>query len=96
MSVHMKVTYDRMIKCVLACVNAEGCGEFVPVKVACNMADYDLGNHYGAVKKWAAAHDYESPYVVVDEVKIHPATVLRAFDWNIAPLIDPVGEYYPF
>ena len=78
---------NRTVRCVLACVNASGEGEFVPVKVQCTEEHYDLGDHYGAVKAWAEEHRYEGPYVVVDEVEMHPATVLQAFDWDIVPVI---------
>lgn len=94
--VYMKVNYERTVRCILSCVNANGQGEFVPVKVVCNDDDYDLGNHYGAVKAWAKAHDYEDPYVVVDEIECRPATVLAAFDWDAVPWIDPAGKRFPF
>lgn len=78
----------RNVRCVLACVNASGRGEFVPVKVRCSADQYDLGDHYGAVKAWAKGQRYEAPYVVVDEVEMHPATVLQAFDWDNVPTIE--------
>ena len=93
--VHMEVTYERTVRCVIACENEFDQGSFVPVKVACNEEDFDMGKHYEAAEAWAVSRGYEV-FMVVDEVEMQPATVLAAFDWDAAPTIDPKGEYYPF
>lgn len=77
----------RTVRCVIACVNASGCGEFVPLKVTCSEEDYDLGRHYEAAYAWAENQSYESPIIVIDEVEMQPSTVLSAFDWDIVPII---------
>jgi hypothetical protein len=72
-----------IMKCVIACSNAQGEPDFAFVKVHCTQAQYDEGKHYLAAERWARADNYEAPFVVFDE-NDGPDALFDLFVWNSA------------
>lgn len=56
-----------MIKCVVACTNANGEPDFYFCKVEATQEEYDDGIHYERAKGKAKEEGYEAPFVVFDE-----------------------------
>ncbi len=72
-----------LVKCVVACHNAQGEPDLAFVKVRCTQAQYDEGQHYQAAELWAHQDNYEAPFVVFDE-NDGPDALFDLFVWNSA------------
>lgn len=57
----------RSLKVVVACSNANGAPDLVPVNVTCTATQYQTGEHYDRAKAFAEEHGYEEPMVAIDE-----------------------------
>lgn len=72
-----------IVKCVVACRNAEGSSDFYFCKVECDENQHDLGYHYEVAEEMAVADGYEGPYVVFDE-NDGPSWLFDHFVWESA------------
>jgi hypothetical protein len=72
-----------IVKCVVACRNAEGCSDFYFCKVVCKQENYDVGDHYEKAEDMASEDGYEGPYVVFDE-NDGPNWLFDRFVWKSA------------
>jgi hypothetical protein len=72
-----------IVKCVIACHNAQGEPDLVFIKVRCMPAQYDEGKHYLAAERWAGQGNYEGPFVVFDEHD-GPSALFDLFVWDSA------------
>jgi len=79
-----------ILKCIIACHNASGKPDLAFVKVQCNQAQYDEGQHYEAAQDWARQDNYEPPFVVFDENDVSSG-LLELFIWNSAAAVDVAG-----
>ncbi len=57
----------QVVNCIIACRNSMGEPDFTQVRVECNQAQYDNGDHYDAAVRYGLDNDYEQPFVVFDE-----------------------------
>lgn len=80
------------VRCVLACINANGEPDFAFVNVWCSSDQYDDGEHYEAAKAWAKDNYYGGPFVVFDEID-GPDFLFDHFVWKSASIINtPYGS----
>jgi hypothetical protein len=74
-----------IIKCVVACRNAEGVSDFYFCKVECSQDDYDVGDHYEIAENAAFADGYE-PHLAYDE-NDGPDFLFDHFVWESASTV---------
>jgi hypothetical protein len=80
------------IKCVVACVNAQGEPDFCCVIVECSQEQYELGEHYDRARQAASDGGYENPMLVYDE-NDGPRWFFGTFDWESGgPSVVRLGE----
>ena len=72
-----------IVKCVVACRNAEGASDFYFCRVECAEAQYDIGEHYEKAEEMAESDGYEGPFVVFDE-NDGPDWLFDRFVWKSA------------
>ena len=80
-----------IIKCVVACRNAEGASDFYFCKVECSEAEYDVGDHYDVAEQSAEDEGYEGPMVAFDE-NDGPEWLFDHFVWDSASVITSEDE----
>jgi hypothetical protein len=74
------------IKCVVACLNAEGASDFYFCKVECRQEQYDNGEHYNIAENQAWSEGYEGPMVTFDE-NDGPNFLFEHFVWESATTV---------
>jgi hypothetical protein len=72
-----------VVKCVVACRNAEGASDFYFCKVECSQDQYDNGEHYEIAEYQARSEGYEGPMVAFDE-NDGPNFLFEHFVWESA------------
>lgn len=79
---------DRLsVKMLVACSNANGSPELLPLNVLVTQDEYDLGYHYDAARIYCDVNGYEGPYVCFDNTEI-PSFIpinVRVNLWYDAP-----------
>lgn len=75
-----------IIKCVVACRNAEGASDFYFCKVDLPEDEYDIGTHYELAEDAASAEGYDGPMVAFDE-NDGPDWLFEHFIWESADTI---------
>jgi len=83
----------KEIHCMVACRNASGEPELVPVRCRCTPIQMEEGLHYDAVRDYMLEQDYEKPVLVFDEVDCkgtYPLSTMSYTDemWNHTPIVD--------
>lgn len=78
-----------IIKCVIACHNANGEPDFYFCKVECSQSDYELGIHYDMAIEEAVDNGYELPFVAFDENE-KPNWLFDHFVWESATIVKKV------
>jgi hypothetical protein len=72
-----------IVKCVVACHNAQGEPDFFFVKIQCSEDEYESGTHYERAKIIAIEEGYEGEFVVFDESD-GPLWLFQKFNWKSA------------
>lgn len=71
----------RNYRIVIACTNANGYSDLVPITVSATDGEYDDGIHYETAKAWAIDHGYGGPFVSFDE-NDGPSFLFEHFVWE--------------
>ena len=50
---------DGYVNCGIICLDANGAPELIFVKVACTKADYEIGTHYKAARRYCGEMGYD-------------------------------------
>lgn len=76
----------KIVKCIVAGVNANGEPDLYFVKVQCSEAEYGEGHHYNKAKESAEGEGYE-PCLAFDEHDVAGNAMLILFNWDTASII---------
>jgi len=82
------------IKCIVACINANGESDLFFVKVSCNLEEYKNGEHYFQAEEKAEKEGYEKPMVSFSENDAAGRAMIKSnlFVWESASTIDIHGN----
>jgi hypothetical protein len=70
------------IKCIVACVNANGEADVLQLKIHCNQDQIDLGQHYDAAQNEAMDQGYEAPMIIMDENEAGGKFLVPLLKWD--------------
>lgn len=71
----------KIIKCIVACTNANGDPDLFFVKVKCTDKQFENGDHYDSAKAHAEQQGYE-PFLAYDEVDSAGKAMLVLGEWD--------------
>jgi len=76
----------RQVRCVVACVNANGEPDLFFVRVECTGEEYDHGAHYDCAEDAAKEEGYE-PHLAYDEHDAAGSAMMVLFEWDTASAV---------
>lgn len=77
----------KMMRCIVACVNANGQADLFPIRVMGTGEQFLKGDHLTKAEEAAEARGYEGPFVAFDEDDGMGKTMMMLFTWENAILI---------